>query len=168
MELDEVIRTRRSIRRYAPRPVDDELIRKCVEAACHAPSAHNSQPWKFVIVKQREKIHALSHTQPYSAFLRGAPAVIVALADPAKSPNHWLEDVSCAIMLLLLKVHELGLGACWNAVYHPQHQRREEYVRRLLDIPTRFRVIANIGIGYPAEKPEPHSVKSFEEATSLE
>lgn len=164
MELSEVIEKRRSIRKYKKEIPSDELIRKCIEAACYAPSARNSQPWKFVVVKDREKILALSKTQPYSSFLANAPVVIVALAEEEKSPRHWVEDLSCAIMLLMLKATELGLGTCWNAVYSPEDQKREEYVRKVLGIPRKYRVLANIAVGFPDEKPEEKKIKSFEEA----
>lgn len=115
-----------------------------------------------MIVKDRGRIMEISKTQTYSRFLEHAPYVVVALAEEDKS-SHWLEDCSCAIMLLLLEAHSLGLGACWNAVYLPESQEREDYVRRILNIPERFRVIANIGIGYPEEKASPKRVKSPQE-----
>ncbi|MFH1701840.1 MAG: nitroreductase family protein [Nitrospirota bacterium] len=162
-DIFETIKTRRSIRKYKKEIPDERLINRCIEATCYAPSSKDSQPWSFVLVKDIEKIKELSKTQPYSGFLENAPIVIVALSDEGKS-NHWLEDCSCAIMLLLLEVHSLGLGACWNAVYHPEVQEREEYVRKVLNIDKRYRVIANIGIGYPDEEPLPKKVKSSKEA----
>ncbi|MEW6418657.1 MAG: nitroreductase family protein [Nitrospirota bacterium] len=119
------------------------------------------------MVKDRDKIKELSKTQPYSRFLEDAPYVIVALADENKS-NHWLEDCSCAIVLLLLEAHSLGLGACWNAVYHPEIGEREEYVRKVLNIDKRYRVIANIGIGYPDEEPLPKKIKDIKETILYE
>ncbi|MFZ6016816.1 MAG: nitroreductase family protein [Nitrospirota bacterium] len=157
------MKTRRSIRKYKKEIPSEELIKRCIEAACHAPSSKDSQPWSFVLVRDKEKIRELSKTQPYSRFLENAPFVIVALADENKS-NHWLEDCSCAIMLLLLEAHSLGLGACWNAVYLPGSQKREDYVKKVLNIPEKYRVIANIGIGYPEEKPLTKRVKGFNEA----
>lgn len=162
-EISETIKTRRSIRKYKKEIPSEELIKRCIEAACHAPSSKDSQPWSFVLVRDKEKIRELSKTQPYSRFLENAPFVIVALADENKS-NHWLEDCSCAIMLLLLEAHSLGLGACWNAVYLPGSQKREDYVKKVLNIPEKYRVIANIGIGYPEEKPLTKRVKGFNEA----
>lgn len=161
-DIFETIKTRRSIRKYKKEIPDKGLIKRCIEAACYAPSSKDSQPWSFVLVKDRDKIKELSRTQPYSRFLENAPIVIVALADDGKG-NHWLEDCSCAIMLLLLEAHSLGLSACWNAVYHPDIQEREAYVRKVLNIDKRYRVIANIGIGYPDEKPLPKKVKSSKE-----
>lgn len=162
-DIFEIIKTRRSIRKYKKEIPDKSLITRCIEAACYAPSSKNSQPWAFLLIKNTDKIRELSKTQPYSKFLKNAPFVIVALADESKS-NHWLEDCSCAITLLLLEAHSLGLGTCWNAVYHPETSEREDYVRKVLDIDKRYRVIANIGIGYPDEEPSPKKVKSLKEA----
>ncbi|MDI6889755.1 MAG: nitroreductase family protein [Thermodesulfovibrionales bacterium] len=162
-DIFEIIKTRRSIRRYKKEIPDERLIKRCIEAACYAPSSKDSQPWSFVLVKDIEKIKELSKTQPYSRFLENAPIVIVALADENKS-THWLEDCSCATMLLLLEAHSLGLGGCWNAVYLPGTREREDHVRRVLGIPKDYRIIANIGLGFPDEKPLSKKVKSFKEA----
>lgn len=167
MELSEVLEKRRSIRKFKKEVPSDDLIKKCIEAACLAPSSRNSQPWKFIIVKDKEKIKELSKTQPYSSFLENAPVVIVALAEEDKSPRHWVEDVSCAVMLLMLKATELGLGTCWNAVYSPENQEREDYVRKVLKISKRYRVLANIALGFPDETPGKKKIKSFEEVTSI-
>lgn len=163
VDLFEIIKGRRSIRKYKKEPPPEELIKRCIEAALYAPSAKNSQPWNFIVVKDREKIKQLSKAQPFTKFLEGAPCVIVALADEGKS-NHWLEDMGCALMLLLLEAHSLGLGACWGAIYHPENKERENHVRRVLDVPENLRIIACIGIGYPDETPSPKRVKSLDEA----
>lgn len=165
MELSQAIETRRSVRRYKKEVPSDGLIRQCIEAACYAPSAHNSQPWKFAVVKEKEMIEALSKTRPYSTFLSNAPVVIVALAEEAKSPKFWLQDLSLAIMLLMLKAHSLGLGTCWAEVFEPGTQEGEDHVRKVLDIPSKYRVLANISLGFPDERLGKKNVKSFEEAT---
>ncbi|MCX8033838.1 MAG: nitroreductase family protein [Thermodesulfovibrio sp.] len=163
MDIFDVIKTRRSIRKFKKEVPPEEVIKRCIETALYAPSAKNSQPWYFIIVKDKGKIKELSKAQPFTKFLEGAPYVIVALADEKKS-NHWLEDMGCAIMALLLEAHSLGLGACWGAIYHPENRERENYVREVLDIPENLRIIACIGIGYPDEIPSPKKVKSLDEA----
>ncbi len=163
MDLLSTIKTRRSIRKYKKEVPPVELINKCIEAALYAPSARNSQPWSFILVKNKEVIQKLSKAQPFTKFLEGAPYVVVALADEKKS-NHWLEDLGCAIMLLLLEAHSLGLGACWGAIYHSQNKERENYVREILLIPEHLRIVACIAIGYPDETPLPKKVKSLNEA----
>ncbi|GAB5046759.1 nitroreductase family protein [Thermodesulfovibrio sp. TK110] len=162
-DIFEIIKSRRSIRKYKRQAPEEELIKKCIEAALYAPSARNSQPWYFIIVKDRETIQKLSKAQPFTKFLEAAPYVIVAVADEKKS-NHWLEDMGCAIMALLLEAHSLGLGACWGAIYNPENRERENYVRGILNIPENLRIISCIGIGYPDETPSPKKVKSLDEA----
>lgn len=162
-DIFELIKSRRSIRRYKEEAPPLELIKKSIEAALYAPSARNSQPWSFIIVKNRETIKKLSGVQQYTKFLENAPYVVVALADEKKS-NHWLEDLGCAIMCLLLEAHSLGLGACWGAVYHPENNERERYVREILQIPSHLRIIACIGIGYPDDSPPKKRVKTIDEA----
>lgn len=162
-DILEIIKGRRSIRKYKKEAPPEDLIKKCIEAALYAPSARNSQPWYFIVVKDREKIKELAKAQPFTKFLEGAPYVIVALADEKKS-NHWLEDMGCCLMNLLLEAHSLGLGACWGAIYHPESKERENHVRKVIDIPEHLRVVACIGIGYPDETPHPKKVKTIEEA----
>lgn len=167
MEFSEVIKKRRSIRRFKEEIPDINLIKKCIEAACYAPSAQNSQPWKFIVVKNRETIEKLSETQPYTKFLKEAPTIIVVLGDKEKSPNHWVEDCSCACILLMLQATELGLGTCWGAVYHPTDKTREEYVRKILKLPEKYGVLNLIGIGYSGITPKEKVIKSFEDTTEV-
>ena len=163
MEFDQVIKIRRSIRKFKKEMPNMRLIEQCIEAACYAPSAHNMQPWKFVIVTDKQKIEALSKTQRYSAFLINAPVVIVVVGDE-KLSRHWIEDCSNATMLLLLKAAELGLGACWNAVYSPETTEREHYVKNVLGIEEKhLRVLCNVGIGWPDEEPAAKKIKSVDE-----
>lgn len=163
MDIFDIIKSRRSVRKYKNEIPSEDLIKRCIEAALYAPSARNSQPWSFIIVKEKDKIVQLSKAQPYTKFLEGAPYVIVALADEKKS-NHWLEDMGCAIMALLLEAHSIGLGACWGAIYNPDSMERENHVREVLEIPKNLRIIACIGIGYPDETPYPKKIKSLDEA----
>lgn len=165
MNVFEAICSRRSIRKWRNEVPREEAIRKCIEAALFAPSAHNSQPWKYLIVRNRDLIKKLSETQFYTKFLENAPIAIVCLADEKRSPGHWVEDVSLSVMLLMLEAHELGLGTCWGAVYQPGSQTREDYVRNLLNISSEYRVLCILGIGYPDETPSPKKIKTFSEAT---
>ena len=164
----EAIRSRRSIRRYGPTDVPDALVRELIDAARHAPSAHNSQPWAFIVVRDGETRERLSRTHRYSRFLRGAPVVIVVLGDERLSPSHLVEDCSAAVENMLIAANALGLGACWVAVYSATAAGREEYVRDLLSIPGHMRVIAMVGVGYPGEAPPPKAVRPLDEITHLE
>ncbi len=166
MPLIDLIKKRRSIRRFKNEAPDMDLIKQCIEAACHAPSANNSQPWHFLVIRNKGIIEKLSETHLYSRFLKEAPMVIVVLADKEKSPvYYYIEDCSCAVMLMMLQAAELGLGTCWGAIYGKPE--REEHVRKFLDIPKKYSVLCIIGIGYPDIEPSEKKVKSFEEAAEV-
>lgn len=168
MELYEAIRSRRSIRRYRPDTVPDRVIQKIIEAASWAPSSNNSQPWEFVVVRDRDKLERLSRIHVYADLLKGAPLCIVACSDPKRSPNHWVEDCSIAVENMLLAATAEGLGPCWIAVYRPNDVERENSVRELLSIPKSVRVVALVGLGYPAETPQPPARRKLEEIIHYE
>lgn len=164
MELSEAIKKRRSIRAYKKEAPDISLIKQCIEAACNAPSAHNSQPWHFIIVKDPEKRKALSEIPGHADFLADAAYAVTVLAEEEKSPRHFVMDCSAAVMLFLLKAAELGLATCWTDA---SDKEREDYVRKVLNLHEKYRVLCNIAVGYPDEQPREKSVMSFDQAADV-
>jgi len=155
LEIFKAIRTRRSIRKYRPDSVPDDLIEKVIDAARWAPSSHDRQPWEFIIVKNRYTIEKLAKTHEYSSFMVDTPLVIAVCVDQHKSPSLFIQDGSAAIQNLLLAAHAIGLGTCWIAIHNLNFPKSETYVQKLLSIPENIRVIALISIGWPMEKPLP-------------
>jgi nitroreductase len=143
--------------------IPDEVIHKLIDAARHAPSADNIQPWEFIIVKDKMLKERLSQTHAWSYFIKDAPVCIVALRNERRSPSYFAIDTTCAIQNLLLAAHWLGLGACWVAVYDPRNPNYEKHVRAVLNIPPHLRVIAMIPIGYPDEKAAPKNLRQIKE-----
>lgn len=158
MFLD-LVRKRRSIRRYTERPVEPEKLDILIEAALRSPSSIGRNPWEFIVVKDPALLEQLSRSkQNGSSFLRHAPAGIVVCADPAKS-DVWVEDASVASTLILLAAESIGLGGCWIQIRERNHstsKTSEAYVREILAIPERLRVEAIMAFGYPAVPMEPH------------
>jgi len=150
----ELIRKRRSIRKYTDEPLSDAQIQALLEAAMAAPSASNLQPWEFVVVRDRDLCRKLAETHQWSRMCAGAAAVFVVCGQEKRS-NHWVEDTSAATENLLLAVTELGLGAVWVAVY--PHADREEYVRKTLGVPRELRILCLVPLGHPAESKPPHT-----------
>ncbi len=154
MEVLEIIRRRRSIRRYKPDPVPEDKLRKVLEAARLAPSAANRQPWKFIVVRSPEVKEMLKEAYPASWFI-SAPVIIVACALPREAwvrndgEEYWKVDVSIAMEHLVLEAVEEGLGTCWIGAFD------EEAVKKVLGIPHDVRVVAMTPLGYPAESKEP-------------
>jgi len=150
---------RRSIRVFAPGEVSEAAITQLLQAAMAAPSAVAKDPWRFVVLRQRETLAALAAALPNGAFLATAPLGIIVCGDLEaahdRQLSYLLQDCAAAIENLLLCAHALGLGACWLGV-HP----REERVRKLkeiLGLPASVIPVAGIVVGRPGEDKEPRT-----------
>jgi nitroreductase len=155
METLEAIFTRRSVRQYQTKPIPDALVHKLLAAAMSAPSARNSQPWRFVVIDDRQALDQVPGINPYAEMARRAPLAILICADPSleKSPGYWMLDCAAAAQNMLLAAHGLGLGAVWCGVY--PRQPRVEGFRRLLGVPEEIVPHSLIVLGYPAVSPPP-------------
>jgi len=198
--LFDLARTRRSIRKYRPDDVPDEMLQKAIELATWAPSGGNYQPWRFTVVKNRELIGQMADAMdarsrlmaswpeagPFQehadrwintgGFFRHAPACIAvqvggyqSIADKllaargegdpaAREMAAWrqfgssrIQTIGGAIMLLLLGLHQQGLGACWMA--GPLQAKAE--IERLLQVPEGWDFVALVPVGFPAQEREP-------------
>jgi len=158
------IYTRRSIRKYKKRKIGKSKIKKILEAARQAPSAHNLQPWFFYVIQNKKIIEKLSKTHKFAGHLSEAPLVIVACGNE-KISRHFLEDTCAAIENILIACRMLELGACWTAIYDPKHPEREKYVKKILKLPKEMRPIAMISIGYPDQEVPKIRKKPLEEIT---
>ena len=154
MDFFEVVAARHSVRAYRPDPVPDESILRCLEAARSAPSWRNGQCWRFIVVRDKATIDHLAgqrvYGYPINAWLKAAPVMVVACAEPRESGQHeglpyWAVNTAIALEHLVLAATALGLGTCWIGGFS------EEAVRVLLDVPDRIRVVAYTPLGYPAE-----------------
>ena len=168
METREAIRTRRSIRRFEDRPVPLDLIREMLEAAVRAPSGGNRQPWRFVVVTDRAKIAEFDPIA-HQPCVEAAPAVLVARADPHDTWSRydendpcWLLDTCAAIQNMLLRAHDLGLGAVWVFTFS------KRAVRRLVGIPKHWQIVSIVPFGYPAEDPAPSARRPLSEVAFLD
>ena len=147
MDMLEAMRNRRSIRRYRKADVPDEKLMQVLEAGRWAPSAHNSQPRKFIVIKDEKTRKELARIAPYGSFLADAPAAIAVVIDPSLS-NHPVEDGAAATQNMLLAAHALGLGSCWIGSYGSGY---EDGAKRILGIPGDKRLLSLISLGYAAD-----------------
>jgi nitroreductase len=150
----DMIKKRRSIRKYTDQAVTDEQIRHLLEAAMSAPSGSNIQSWEFVVVRDPDLKRQLAQTHTWSHMAIDASVVFVVCGDELAS-RHWIEDASAATQNLLLAVTALGLGAVWVGI-HPDTDR-EAHVRRVLDIPDGIRTLCLVPVGHPAESKVPRT-----------
>jgi nitroreductase len=150
----DLIKKRRSIREYTPEALSDADIRTILEAAMAAPSANNSQPWEFIVVRKEDLRRRLAETHRWSYMCANAPLVFVVCGHPSHS-DHWVEDTSAATQNLLLAVAGLDLGAVWIGIY--PRPELEEHVRNALGIPGEARVLCLVAAGNPAETKSPRT-----------
>lgn len=154
----ENLMTRTSIRAYQDRPVEDEKVEQLLRAAMAAPTAGNRQPWKFVVIKDKQTLKAISGHFNTMKMAEHAPLAIVVCGDmdntyPADGRDYWVEDTSAATENLLLAAHALGLGAVWCGIY--PLQERVAYLKDLLSLPENIVPLNVVPVGYPAENPKP-------------
>lgn len=150
------IMTRVSVRAYTDRKVDDEKIETLLRAAMAAPSAGNKQPWRFVVVRDRQILGAIAANLHTMTMADKAPVAIVVCGDmndtfPGDGLDYWVEDASAATENLLLAAHSLGLGAVWCGIY--PMQERVAFIKDLLHLPENIVPLNVVPIGYPDEQP---------------
>jgi nitroreductase len=154
----ELLRTRRSIRRFTPEKIERAHIDVITEAALRAPSSRGIDPWEFILADDPELLLKLSAAKQHgSEFLKNAPLCIVVCADSTQS-DVWIEDCSIAAIIIQLTAHSLGLGSCWAQIRNRGHDDQttaEAYVQGLLGLPEHIRVESVIGIGHPDEAKVP-------------
>ena len=150
----DMIKKRRSIRKYTDAPVSEDQIRAMLEAAMAAPSGHNEQPWEFIVVQDEELRQKLADTHQWANMCAGAPVVFVICGHEQQS-KHWIADTSAATENLLLEAAALDLGTVWIGIYPTVEYEAD--VRDVLDIPANARVLCLIACGHPAETKPPHT-----------
>lgn len=152
----EVVRGRRSIRRFLPKEVEERKVEQLLEAIKWAPSAGNLQARDVILVRDEETKTQLAIAALGQMFVAEAPLVFVICANKRRSGMRYgkrgeelysIQDATAAVQNLLLMAHYLGLGACWIGAFD------ESEVSRILGIPKDVRPVAIIPLGYPAESP---------------
>ncbi|GFO59419.1 nitroreductase [Geomonas silvestris] len=166
MDISQVIRDRRSIRKYQDRPVEWEKIEQVLEAARLAPSWKNLQCWRFLVVtdpgKKAGLLAAFPEENPGKKALAMAPCVILVCADPKESGvengiEYFVADTAIAFEHLCLAATDLGLGTCWMGMFD------EPALRLALKIPEGIRVVGVTPLGYPDQEPRPRPRKELGE-----
>lgn len=148
VQIIDVITSRRSIRQFLDRPVENDRISLILEAGRWAPSGLNNQPWRFVVVRERERIVSLAECTWYGAIIRGAPLLIAVFLDKDVMYDHTKDTQACgaAIQNMLLAAHGIGLGAVWLG----EILNRKDEVCRILEAPESMELMAVIAVGHPA------------------
>ena len=162
----ENIHNRKSVRQFTSEPVSDEHIQTMLKAAMAAPSAVNFQPWRFVVITEREQLDAMAELLPFAKMLKQAPLAIVVCGETTwfegNDNPYWQQDCSAATQNLLLAAEALGLGAVWTGVY-PDIQRAGD-LSTFLGLPSTVQPLCAIPIGHhdgttqPKDKWKPENI----------
>ena len=155
----DLVKNRRSIRKYEDRAVEQEKIDSILRSALMSPASKRTNGWEFIVVDERELLQKMSTCRELgSKFVADAPMAIVVCASPEKS-DVWFEDASIAALIIQLAAQDLDLGSCWVQVYNRMHTETEtagEYIRGLLNIPDNLEVLNIVTLGYKNEERKPY------------
>lgn len=154
----ELLRKRRSIRRFKDIAIEKEKVDLLKEAALRSPTSKNLHSWEFIFIDDKETIDKLSGVRVQSSnFLKGAPLCLAVLGLEDVNDT-WVEDASIAAIIVQLTALSLGLGSCWIQIrnrMHSDNESAESYVRSVLNIPEQCRVVCLVALGYPNEEKDP-------------
>lgn len=141
-----IIKSRHSVRKYKPDPVDETTIRDVLECARHAPTAMNLQPWLFGVVRDRDLLKKIADLTDHGKFIADAAICIAVFGE--KKAKYYLEDCCAATETLILGLQSYGVGSCWVA---GEKKEYAEAVRKLLDVPGNYTLVSLVPAGFPAE-----------------
>ena len=145
MDAIEAIRKRRSVREFTGEAIPRQDLETIIDAGRLAATGHNTQPWDFIVVTEREMIEQLKVA---SQWMDKAGAIIAVVMDP--SSRWWVEDGAAAVENMLIASTALGYGSCWLEGYTLP---REEAFKTLLEVPEDLRLLTLVPIGVPVKWP---------------
>lgn len=166
MDFQQVIRDRRSIRRYKDQEVEFDKIEQVLDAARLAPSWKNMQCWRFLVLVDAERrariVEAFPDDNPGKKAIATAPVLIIVCADPKESGvengiEYYIADAAIAFEHLCLSAHAHGLGSCWMGLFD------EAQLKAAAEIPENIRVVGVTPLGYPDQEPQARPRKSLNE-----
>ena len=155
MEFSELIRVRRSHRKFTAQQVERQKVEAILKAGLLAPSGKSVYPCEFVVVDEPDMLAKIAHAKAHGAALvENAPLAVVVVADTSKS-DVWVEDASIATTLIMLEAENQGLGACWVQMHlrgTDDGVAATDNLRNLLNLKPEHEVLAVVAIGYKAEE----------------
>lgn len=164
MELQEAIIARYSCRSFTERAIDSALLKTCVETAGLAPSACNSQPWKFHIIQDPAMVALTQPFTKHAAFIvveEQKPVVSERIVNRMKNQEFHQVDIGIACAYLCLQAAELGLDTCMIGYFH------EKKIKELLQIPDKKRIRLVIAVGYGSQQRRKTDRKTLQDSLTI-
>lgn len=166
MDFLDILKKRRSIRKYTGESISKESLTQIVNAGLLSPSSRALRPWELIVIQDKETLKRMSQCRIGSAkMLENASAAIVVVAD-AKKSDVWTEDCSIVMSNMHLMAASLGLGSCWiqgRLRQAPNGQSTEDYLRDILEYPKEMSLEAVLSLGVPEIHPEGHALSDIPE-----
>jgi nitroreductase len=161
LDIIGLIKARRSIRKFKSGAVSEELVERILEAGRWAPSGLNNQPWRFAVVRDRERIKEISKLTHYHRVVLGAQVLIPVFIDTAKIYHREkdIQSIGACLQNMLLEIHALGLGAVWLG----EIIRSNLPMKKILGLGDELELMAVLAVGYPDEAPRPTKRKTLQE-----
>jgi nitroreductase len=158
MDALNTILNRRSYRVYQDKPVPDNVVENLLKAGMFAPSAMNSQPWEFLVIRDAEKKAAISEMSQSWSILKNAPLCMIIMANTggyrSKTTEFFVQDCASSTMCILLAAEAQGLGGVYLGLYPNESEMQN--VRELFGIPAHILPFSVVSIGYPHKPLHPH------------
>ena len=162
MDFIELIKNRRSVRKYKDTEISRETILSILDAGRHAPSAYGEEPWEYVVVTDKKRLKEVASITDYGKFIAGAAALIVVYC---KEGKYYLEDGCAAVENILLAATSIGLGTCWVA---GDKKKYVDTVNEYFSAPKGCKLIALIPLGIPADSHKKREKTSLNEIVHWE
>lgn len=160
MDFKDLVKQRRSIRKYTDEELAQDDVVTIMRAALMSPSSHNTRGWEFVLVDDKDMLKRLSETRAMGAELVAGAALAVVVCVDSQVSNVWIEDAAIAAYGMQLQAEDLGLGSCWVQVRNRQNAEgvpTEDLVREMLNIPETVNVLCMVAIGHKATPRNPQN-----------
>lgn len=141
-----VIKSRHSVRKFKPDPLDELVIHDALECAALAPTARNVQPWLFGVVRDKQALHKLAEFAANGAFIADCAACFAVFCE--KKETFYLEDGCAATENLILALQAHGVSSCWVAGDKKDYA---DDIRKILNVPDTYLLVSLIAAGMPAE-----------------
>ena len=162
MELKEILTKRRSTRKFLPTMPEQVKLQRIVDMDLTAPSSRNTRSTRLMVVTDKTLLDKMSQMRDYgSAFMKDATAAIVVMGDKEAS-DLWLDNCVITATILQLAVVDEGMASCWVHVNdrpclkdEPEGAKADDYLRELLDLPSRYGILCAVALGYSDFEPKP-------------
>jgi len=152
LNIIDIIKSRRSIRKFTSEPVSEELVETILEAGRWAPSGLNNQPWRFAVIRDAGLRQAISELTHYSKIVMAAQVLITVFLDTEKSYHREkdIQAIGACLQNMLLEAHSLGLGTVWLG----EIIRSNEQIKAILGLTSELDLMAVVALGHPDERPK--------------